>query len=66
MINNSFFTTAVLEDAKQSLTTALDWVRWSATQMELAEVYFGHGTDNSWDEAVALVLQTLQMPFGLP
>lgn len=30
------------------------------------EVFFGHGTDNPWDEAVSLVLPVLHMPIDAP
>ena len=33
-----------------------------ASQFTAAELYFGHGTDNPWDEAVALVTQLLHLP----
>lgn len=45
-----------------ALQTLLDWVRWSASMMEQAGVFFGHGTETAWDEAVALVLQVLHLP----
>ena len=38
---------------------ALDQV---ATALESADLYYGHGTDNPWDEAVQLVLAVAGLP----
>ena len=46
----------------ECLATGVDWVRWSASLLQRQGVYFGHGTDNSWDEALALVLHVLALP----
>jgi len=47
------------------LTTIRDYLRWSVSRMTRAEVFFGHGTNNAWDEAVALVWHVAGLPFGI-
>ena len=43
------------------LKTVADFVRYIATRLAHADVYFGHGTDNAWDEAFALVCGHLRI-----
>jgi ribosomal protein L3 glutamine methyltransferase len=47
------------------LTTIRDYLRWSVSRMTRGNVFFGHGTDNAWDEAVALIWHVAGLPFGL-
>lgn len=47
------------------LFTILDWVRYSASELARNDVYFGHGTETALDEAAALVLGLLQLPYDL-
>ncbi len=49
-------------EAMRDLQTAQDFWRYAATKMIEAEVFFGHGTTNAWDEAGALVMQALSLP----
>ena len=49
-------------EALSHLKTAGDWVRWAASRFNEAELFFGHGTEDAWDEAVNLVLTVLHLP----
>ncbi|MGO4894008.1 50S ribosomal protein L3 N(5)-glutamine methyltransferase [Flavobacterium sp. W21_SRS_FM6] len=55
-----------IEQTVSELDTILDVVRWSVSRFNEAGLYYGHGTDNPWDEAVSLVLQLLHLPQNLP
>ncbi len=37
------------------LQTVADYLRWMATKLSRSDVHYGHGTDNAWDEALALL-----------
>ena len=45
-----------------SLITVRDWIRFGVSQMNQAQLSFGHGSQNAWDETVYLVLHTLHLP----
>ena len=55
-----------LGQAITELVSIQDFIRWAFSQFVTAELYYGHGTDNPWDEAVALVLQSLNLPDDTP
>jgi len=46
----------------EELFTIRDWLRFTVSQFEASDIFFGHGTDNSYDEAVWLVMSALHLP----
>lgn len=51
-----------LSQVCQELVTIRDYIRWGYSLFNGVQLYYGHGTDNSWDEAVHLVLSALHLP----
>jgi ribosomal protein L3 glutamine methyltransferase len=46
----------------EELFTIRDWLRFTVSQFEESGIFFGHGADNSYDEAVWLILSALHLP----
>jgi ribosomal protein L3 glutamine methyltransferase len=54
------------EPGNDELRTLRDWVRWGASQFNAAGLFFGHGTGNAIDEALALVLAAVHLGHDIP
>lgn len=50
------------QEAANELTTVNDLIRWGVSRFNESDVYFGHGTDNPWDESAALVTFAISLP----
>lgn len=55
-----------VEEAVSELHTLQDVIRWTVSRFNAAGLFYGHGTDNAWDEAVQLILPTLYLPIDVP
>lgn len=51
-----------LKNKTPRLKTLTDFVTFVAKQFKCHKIYFGHGTNNAWDEAVYLVCHVLRLP----
>jgi len=54
----------LINEAINELVTIGDVLRWGTSQFNGSDIFYGHGNDNAWDEAVALTLFALNLPVG--
>ena len=47
---------------QQELLTIRDWLRYAVSRFENSDIFYGHGTDNAYDEAVWLIMSGLHLP----
>ncbi|HAG95097.1 MAG TPA: 50S ribosomal protein L3 N(5)-glutamine methyltransferase, partial [Gammaproteobacteria bacterium] len=52
-----------IDEAISELATIRDFLRWSVSLFNEHQLVLGHGFDDPWDEAVALVLHALHLPW---
>ena len=48
--------------ATQDFKSINDFLRFSLSRANEATLYYGHGTDNAWDDMLALILGSLSLP----
>lgn len=51
-------------NVKNELHSLRDYIRFAMSQFGEHGVFFGHGTDNAWDEATQLVLAAVHLPWN--
>lgn len=59
--------TLSLDDTQlaEELLSLRDCLRWATSEFHTHRLHFGHGTASAWDEAVALVLGALHLPWDV-
>ncbi|AEW44745.1 N5-glutamine S-adenosyl-L-methionine-dependent methyltransferase [Serratia symbiotica str. 'Cinara cedri'] len=56
----------LIEESVNGLYTIQDMLRLAVSRFNATNIYYGHGNDNSWDEALQLVLSSLFLPLDIP
>lgn len=51
-----------MTESFDELQTVRDIIRYAISEFNRANLFFGHGSDNAWDEAVYLTLHALHLP----
>lgn len=49
----------------EELNTILDFLRYGLSCANYAQLFFGHGTDNAWDDMRSLILRSLSLPYDI-
>ncbi len=55
-----------IDEVVETLLTPRDLIRWAASLFNREGLFFGHGTDNAFDEAAYLTLFALHLPPQIP
>ena len=64
--NQELVATVLADKVAHELHSIQDFLRWSYSVFNRADIYYGQGYDNAWDESLQLVLGGLQLPLDLP
>ena len=64
--NQELAATVLADKVAHELHSIQDFLRWTYSVFNRADIYYGHGYDNAWDESLQLVLGGLQLPLDLP
>lgn len=64
--NQELVATVLADKVAHELHSIQDFLRWTYSVFNRADIYYGHGYDNAWDESLQLVLGGLQLPLDLP
>jgi ribosomal protein L3 glutamine methyltransferase len=54
--------TQLLDGSREALISVRDLIRYAVSRFNEHKLFFGHGSDNAWDEAIYLVLHALHLP----
>ena len=54
--------TQLTDASREALLSVRDLIRYAVSRFNEHKLFFGHGSDNAWDEAVYLVLHALHLP----
>lgn len=52
------------DEAVNELQTIQDMIRWATTEFNRAGLFYGHGADNALDDALRLIMPSLNLPLN--